>query len=70
MLTISYDHLWALLKRRGLQPVDLTRACGLSSSTIRQLQKGEDVSLSTLRKVCEGLNCRLSDVAEFVVRRL
>ena len=69
MLTISYDRLWALLKRRGMRPTDLTRTCGLSSSTIRQLQKGEDVSLSTLRKVCEGLNCRLSDVAEFVHRR-
>ena len=70
MLTISYERLWALLKRRGLQPGDLARACGLSGSTIRQLQKGEDVSLSTLRKVCEGLHCRLSDVAEFVPARL
>ena len=42
MLTISYDRLWALLKRRGMHPADLSRACGLSGSTIRQLQKGED----------------------------
>lgn len=69
MLTISYERLWALLKRRGLRPADLARACGLSGSTIRQLQRGEDVSLSTLRKVCEGLRCPLSDVAEFVRTR-
>ena len=65
-MRIVYDPLWNTLRRRGNRPADLTRICGISSSTIRQLQKGEEVSLSTLRKLCEGLGVRLRDVAEFV----
>ena len=66
MLTISYNRLWALLRRRGQQPADLSRSCALSASTVRQLVKGQEVSLQTLRRICEGLHVNLGDICEFV----
>ncbi len=38
----------------------------ISGSTILRLQKNESVSTNTLDSLCRILNCKLSDVAEYV----
>ena len=48
---------------------DLHKASGLSSSTMTELRKGEDVSLEVLRKICICLGCNIGDIEEFVDER-
>ncbi|MEI3416548.1 MAG: helix-turn-helix transcriptional regulator [Christensenellaceae bacterium] len=48
---------------------DLHKASGLSSSTMTELRKGEDVSLEVLRKICICLGCNIGDIVEFVDER-
>ncbi len=39
---------------------------GISYSTIRNMEKGNNVNLDVLRRICEVLRVSLGEVAEFV----
>nr|WP_231035337.1 helix-turn-helix transcriptional regulator [Pectinatus frisingensis] len=38
----------------------------ISGSTILRLQKNESVSTNTLNALCKILNCKLSDIVEYI----
>lgn len=65
-MTISYKKLWKLLIDKDLKKVDLKQKSGLSSSTIAKLTKGENVSTAVLTKICNALDCDISDIMEMV----
>lgn len=65
-MRISYKKLWYLLVSMDMSKADLRKSSGLSSGTMTKLNKGEDVSLEALRKICETLNCNIGDICEFV----
>ena len=62
---VSYNKLWRLLKRRGLQPKDLCSIVGLSSSTVRALQKDQHVRMDVLERICIALNVDIGDICSF-----
>lgn len=45
---------------------DLQKAAGISSASITKLGKNENVSTETLLKVCNALNCDLTDIVESI----
>ena len=65
-MIISYKKLWKLLIDKDLKKVDLKQKSGLSSSTIAKLTKGENVSTAVLAKICNALDCDISDIMEMV----
>ena len=54
---ISYKKLWMLLLERDIKKASLRHEVGLSAGTWTKLNKGEEVSLSILLRVCDYLNC-------------
>lgn len=67
MKKISYAKLRNLAEERGLSQLDIVRICDLSPSTINSLfNERYDPRLSTLLKLCSGLDCQLEDIVEFV----
>ncbi|MDY5133013.1 helix-turn-helix domain-containing protein [Actinotignum urinale] len=60
--TVSYKPLWKLLIDRELQKQDLRKMTGLSGATIAKLGRDENVTTTVLVKICEALNCDLSDI--------
>lgn len=60
--TASYKPLWKLLIDRELQKQDLRKMTGLSGATIAKLGRDENVTTTVLVKICEALNCDLSDI--------
>ncbi|MFO7563910.1 MAG: helix-turn-helix transcriptional regulator [Enhygromyxa sp.] len=59
-------HVKSLRRARGVTQEVLAERCGLSPDTIRRLERGSfSPSLETLRKLCEGMNMRLSSLFEF-----
>ena len=54
---ISYKKLWMLLLERDIKKASLRHEIGLSAGTWTKLNKGEEVSLSILLRVCDYLNC-------------
>ena len=63
----SYDRLWKLLAAKKLSKTDLCNLTGISSRTMAKLSKNESVTTDTLLRICEVLECSLSEVAEICV---
>ena len=57
---ISYRPRWNTLKERGMRKEDLRLAAGLTTN----MGKGKNISMETLLRICEALNCSILDVIE------
>ena len=65
-MNINYQPLWNTLKERGMRKEDLRLAAGLTTNMIANMGKGEHISMKTLLRICEALNCEITDVIELV----
>ncbi len=65
-MKISYKKLWVLLIQRDITKATLRRELGLSTSTMSKLNKGEEVALSVLLRICDYLDCDIGDICEAV----
>ena len=63
---ISYKKLWMLLIERDIRKPIFRHELGLSYGTWTKLNKGEEVSLSILLRICDYLNCDIGDICEAV----
>ena len=62
---ISYEKLWKVIARKKLQPSDLCKLAGISYSTLRALQKSDNVRLDVLERICRSLNVDIGDICSF-----
>ncbi|MFQ7244153.1 MAG: helix-turn-helix domain-containing protein [[Eubacterium] siraeum] len=65
-MIFSYKKLWKLLIDKDMTKQNLCEVTHLSSSTVAKLTKGENVSTAVLLKICEALQCDISEIAETV----
>ena len=65
-MKISYKKLWVMLIQRDINKVQLRTDVGISAGTMSKLNKGEDVALSVLLRICDYLNCDIGDICEAV----
>ena len=66
IMGISYKKLWVLLIDRDIKKSSFRKELNLSSGTWTKLNKGEEVSLSILLRICDYLNCDIGDICEAV----
>lgn len=65
-MKISYKKLWVMLIQKDITKVTLRKDIGISTSTMSKLNKGEEVALSILLRICDYLNCDIGDICEAV----
>ena len=65
-MKISYKKLWMLLIQKDITKVRLKRDLGLAAGTMSKLNKGEDVALSVLLRICDYLDCDIGDICQAV----
>lgn len=65
-MAVSYKKLWKLLIDRNMKKKDLRTAANISTTTLAQLGKDENVSTEILSKICTALNCDVGDIMEMV----
>lgn len=65
-MRISYKKLWILLIDRDITKSDLRCNLNLATGTMSKLNKGEEVSLSILLRICDYLQCDIGDICEAV----
>lgn len=65
-MVISYKKLWKLLIDRELKKKDLIALAGISQSSVTKMGHNENVSTEILVKICNALECDLSDIVELV----
>ncbi|RHT89994.1 helix-turn-helix domain-containing protein [Butyricicoccus sp. AM27-36] len=62
----SYIKLWKLLLDKGMKRIDLAAAANLTSNTLAKLGKDKEVSMETLNKICNQLDCGIEDILEHI----
>lgn len=65
-MKISYKKLWVLLIEKDISKPKFRKDLNLATGTMSKLNKGEEVALSILLRICEYLNCDIGDICEIV----
>lgn len=65
-MKISYKPLWKTLIDRDMSKRQLRLQAHLTTNHIANMGKGEHISMATLVKICETLNCEITDVIALV----
>ena len=68
-MKISYKKLWMLLIEKEITKPTLRKELGLSTGTMSKLNKGEEVALSVLLRICEYLDCDIGDICSVVKQK-
>ena len=63
---ISYEPLWKTMKERGISKYQLIFHYGISSNKLRRIGHGEPINSNTLNELCLILDCKVSDIMEFI----
>lgn len=63
-MRISYKKLWVLLIQKDISNATLRKDVGLSTGTMSKLNKGEEVALTVLMRLCDYLDCDIGDICE------
>ena len=63
-MKVSYNNHFKQLIDKGMKKTELAAAAGLTPATLARLSKGQTVSMETIIKICEYLDCRIEDVME------
>lgn len=65
-MRFSYNRLWKLLIDKGMNKQTLREISGVSSTSIAKLGKGGNVNTDVLLRICNALDCDISDIVEIV----
>ena len=63
-MRISYKKLWVLLIQKDISKATLRKDVGLSTGTMSKLNKGEEVALTDLIRLCYYIECDIGDICE------
>ena len=65
-MRISYNKLWKMLIDKNMKKSDLKEQAGISSTSVAELGKGENITTDVLLRICEALHCHIEDIMETV----
>lgn len=63
---ILFDRLWITLKEKNISQYKLIKEYNISTGQLDRLRKNENVNTYTLNQLCNILDCRLEDIAEYI----
>lgn len=62
---IVFDKLWETMKSKNISQYKLIKNYHISTGQLDRLRKNGNVNSYTLNTLCEILNCKLEDIAEY-----
>ena len=63
---IRYDKLFETMKKKNISQYKLIKVYHVSTGQLDRLRRNENVSTYTLNMLCKILDCKLSDIAEYI----
>lgn len=63
---ITYKPLRILMVERDIEKMEFMKMIGLAPGTASKLWKDEYVALEVIDRICEALDCEISDVVQYV----
>lgn len=64
-MAVTYKKLFHLMIDKGITNADLMETAGFSANIITRLKRDNYVSLDSIEKICQALNCKVDDILEF-----
>ena len=64
--SVSYDKLWKLLIYKKMNRTEMKEKSGISTASLAKLGKNANITTDVLVKICEALDCDISDIMELV----
>jgi len=69
-MSVSYKKLWKLLIDKDMKKRDLMEATGISNFTISKMNRGENVTVDILERICIAMNCNVGEIMDIVPDKL
>ena len=66
MTMISYQPFYETLLKKGMTEYHLIYKQGISANILHRMKHGKNITLRTLDTLCQILNCRVSDIIEYL----
>ena len=66
MATVSYKKLWKRLIDQNMKKKDLEAAANVSNYTVGKLNRGKNVNVDVLVRICVALDCTVDDIMEII----
>lgn len=63
-MALSYNKLWKLLIDKGMKKTEMMEKAGITGNVLGRLSKNQPVSIGSLEKICDLLECDFGDIME------
>lgn len=64
-MAVKYDRLFHLLIDRKITNAQLADQAGVSANIITRLKRNQYLSMETIERLCNTLNCGVDEILEF-----
>lgn len=64
ILLIDYSPLWVTMEQKNISQYKLLKS-GIDNRTLDSLKKGKNITMLTLNKLCNILECTPNDIVSF-----
>ncbi len=64
-MAVTYKKLFHLMIDKDVSNAELMEQAGFSANIITRLKRNSYLSLDTIEKICNTLNCGVDDILEF-----
>lgn len=61
---VSYKKLWKLLIDKDMLKKDLMEKADICPSTLRKLNRGDNLTTDILVRICQALDCNIGDIMD------
>ena len=65
-MAVQYNKLFKLLIDKKMSNATLVEKAGFSANIMTRLKKDEYVSMESIEKICNALDCGVNDILEFI----
>ena len=65
-MAVTYKKLFHLMIDEGISNAELMKRAVFSANIITKLKRDHYLSLDTIEKICQALNCGVDDILEFL----
>ena len=65
-MSVKYDKLFHLLIDRKITNAQLAEKAGVSANIITRLKHDKYISMESIERLCNALDCSVDDILEFV----
>lgn len=63
---IVFDKLWVTMKEKNISQYSLIKNYGFSTGQLDRLRKNGNINSFTINQLCNILDCKIEDIAEFI----